>query len=144
MLGFIIVGHGNFSEGISSSLTLIIGEQEKYKSITFDALVNPDELTNKIEAAIYEIQDDGIIIFTDLKGGYPYQAAVTVASKFDNIEVLTGTNLAMLLEACILRQREESVEMVYKLIETGKSQIERFDFDQLKNIQNQDSFDDGI
>lgn len=129
MLGIIVIGHGRFSEGIISALELIVGKQEKLYPILYEADSNPEILANQLEDIISKIHNDGIIIFTDLKGGYPYQAAVTIASKFSNIEILSGTNIAMLLEACILRQSDNSLDIVYKLIETGKSQVDRFEFE---------------
>ena len=36
---------------------------------------------------------DGVLVFTDLLGGTPFNQSMMIAQDVDNVEVLTGTNL---------------------------------------------------
>ncbi len=43
---------------------------------------------------------DGVLVFTDLLGGTPFNQSMMIAQDVDNVEVLTGTNLPWLLSFC--------------------------------------------
>ncbi|QIK69251.1 PTS sugar transporter subunit IIA [Erysipelothrix sp. HDW6C] len=144
MIGIIVTGHGNFGEGLTSAVELIAGKQEQYEVVTFLQEKTPEQLGLDLRAAIANVdKGDGVIIFTDLKGGTPFKEAAMITTQIDNIEVLTGTNLAMLLEASLMRMGDvEVIPFTRSLAETGASQV---DFFSLEEVDTNDDFDgDGI
>lgn len=145
MIGVVVVGHNKFAQGVTSTVEMIAGKQDNYKVVDFIEGTNPDDLFEMIDAAVNEVnQGSGVLIFTDLKGGTPFQKSVMVAMSHDGVEVLTGTNIAMLLEGVLMRTFEESTEeLARKLVETGMSQIDRFDAASLVREENE-SDEDGI
>ena len=63
MVGIIVTGHGRFASGLTSSIDLIAGPQEKYVAVNFEQEV--DQLTADLTNAIESLQDcDGIIVFS--------------------------------------------------------------------------------
>ena len=53
-----------------------------------------------LSATISDLLDttDGVLVFCDLLGGTPFNQAMIIAQSYSNVEVVTGTNLPMLLE----------------------------------------------
>lgn len=79
MIGLIVTGHANFGSGMTSSVNLIAGEQEAYRYVDFLPTYGTEELTEEIAKAMDELKDcEGIIIFTDLMGGSPFNVAASV------------------------------------------------------------------
>ena len=73
MIGLLVTGHANFGTGITSSVNLIAGEQEAYKAVDFLPTYSTEDLTREITKALDELKDcEGVIIFTDLMGGTPF------------------------------------------------------------------------
>ena len=86
MIGLIVTGHANFGSGMTSSVNLIAGEQEAYRYVDFLPTYGTEELTEEIAKAMDELKDcEGIIIFTDLMGGSPFNVAASLGHGKENI-----------------------------------------------------------
>ncbi|SDI74442.1 PTS galactosamine/N-acetylgalactosamine transporter subunit IIA [Natribacillus halophilus] len=139
MIGIVVTGHGTFPQGMYQALELIVGEQEQVKAIPFED--DKDQLKKDIEE-ILEVVDtgDGVVFFTDLAGGTPFNTCVTIASEKQNGEVVGGTNLPMILSGMF--QRELPLDEFVKLIlQEGKENIKIFEEGSRKT---QESTVDGI
>ena len=63
-----------------------------------------------------------VIIFSDLLGGTPFRTAMLEAQDFDDVEVMAGTNLPLLLESMVLRYSAESLaDFIELALEAGKT-----------------------
>ncbi len=133
MIGIILTGHGNFATGIYSSLKLIAGARENLECCDFVEGMGADEdLVPNLQAAMDKLSPvcDGIVFLTDLKGGSPFQKAVTLSFGKDNMKVIAGTNLPMLLEAAMICEFSTDVDtFVEGIINTGKEQVCKFVFE---------------
>jgi PTS system N-acetylgalactosamine-specific IIA component len=112
MIGCVVTGHGEFAIGMTKALTMIAGDQENYAVVPFyeeDSLETFEDNMGKSIASLRE-NTDGVIIFTDLMGGTPFRTAMIQASEYDKVEVITGTNLPMLIEIGLGRTYSEDVE----------------------------------
>ncbi len=145
MIGIIVVGHGEFAKGLTSAVELIAGKQDAYITLDFTSDITPESLKSNISDAIETLQEnDGILVFTDLKGGTPFKESVEISLQYDNVKVLTGTNIAMLLEAALMRSSVTDVESFTKsLVETGSGQVDYFDIASL-DFDQDDMEEDGI
>lgn len=124
MIGFIVTGHGKFAEGLFNSVELIMGEIAQAEVISFEEDV--EDLTNKVTDAIESLDSgDGVICFTDLAGGTPFNVCSKLASGKENVRVIGGTNSPMLLTG--LMQRETDIDAaVQQMIHEGKDAIKAF------------------
>lgn len=128
MIGVIVSGHGHFATGITSALSLILGEQENYVTVDFPETDTATELENNIAKAIESLNAcENILIFTDLLSGSPFNMAIMQAMKNDKIKVLYGTNLGMLVE-CVMKRNmgSEFDTLVNEAVEIGKTQVGLF------------------
>ena len=113
MIGIILTGHGNFASGLSSSLSLIAGIPENYRSVDFLPEDSVDILTDKIKSAIKELDNcEEILILTDLVGGSPYNVSVKLRldGNLEKIQVISGVNLGCLIETSIAVGSAENVK----------------------------------
>jgi len=144
MIGIILTGHGNFASGLYSSVKLIAGVKEDFICCDFVEGASDEDLKEDLIKAVEQLRENcaGIIIFSDLKGGSPFQKAVTVAYGQEDIQVIAGSNLPMILEITLGREHIDDLEMLSEMaINTGKDQIYRFEKVQAKERQESE---DGI
>ena len=111
MLSIILTGHGGFASGMEKAMKQILGEQSQFIAIDFPETSSTAQLTSQLEEAIAQLDcEDGIVFLTDLLGGTPFRVASTLAMQKPGCEVITGTNLQLLLEMVLERgQGEESL-----------------------------------
>ncbi|WP_337077143.1 PTS galactosamine/N-acetylgalactosamine transporter subunit IIA [Aeromonas dhakensis] len=104
MLSIIICGHGGFASGMEQAMLQILGEQEAVVAIDFPESSTTALLQDQCETALTQVeQGDGVVFLTDLLGGTPFRVASTLALRQPGREVVTGTNLQLLLEMVIER-----------------------------------------
>lgn len=119
MVAIIVGTHGDFSREIVKSSEMIFGKQENIQYVTFNPGDSADDLINKYESIMEELDyKDGLLFMVDLFGGSPYNAASRVAVKEEHIDIVTGVNLPMLLEVFAVRDSMSIKELV-KVAETA-------------------------
>ncbi|MFU7517203.1 PTS galactosamine/N-acetylgalactosamine transporter subunit IIA [Clostridium sp. HCS.1] len=129
MIGLIVTGHGNFASGLTSSLKLIEGNNlNNYEFVDFEVTDSVEVLEEKLNKAFDSLKDcDGILVLCDLIGGSPFKSATIIGGKNDNVEIVAGTNLPMLIEVNMLRQFQSDLKsLTDQAIEAGKSMISKY------------------
>ena len=141
MIGIIVCGHCHFATGLTSSLHLIMGEQENYIAVDFPAGDTKTELEANIEEAVIAFAHmDQILVMCDLLSGSPFNTAIMLAMKQPNIHVVYGVNLGMLIETVLKRNFDATIEeLMETAITTGKQQIGMFE---LSVDSEEDPFDE--
>ena len=119
----VLVGHGHFATGIYSSLQLIAGDQENVEAIDFVEGMSADELKQKILLAISN--EEEVLILSDLLGGTPFKVSSTimVENPTKTMNVLSGLNLAMLMEAVFARMAHGFDEVADKAVAAAQSGV---------------------
>lgn len=147
MIGFIITGHGAYAPGIHGAMEMITGKQEKVKVIPFLPEMTLEVFKNEIVVSIDTLKKEvsEIIIFSDLLGGTPFKIAAEIVMNQGGIEIVSGTNLSMLVEGSILRLgMSSSQELVNQLLQTGKDGISRLESISEYFKNDTEDFSDGI
>ncbi|MBP3870505.1 MAG: PTS sugar transporter subunit IIA [Faecalicoccus sp.] len=145
MLGILITGHGRFAEGLTSAIELIAGPQNHYVCVNFEKEVK--ELEEDLKEGLKALGAcDGILVFTDLQGGSPFKTVVELTLGKENVEVVTGTNLAMLAEAVMARSFITDLrELTDVVVQTGKEHVLRFEEEALTiGLDEPEDFSEGI
>ncbi len=106
MINFILVSHGQMAKGVMDAVELISGKHKGIQIIDLRESDSIEILGQRINQAVQDLQpgSDGIVILVDLFGASPFNQASLVASQHEDVEVITGFNMPMLLE--ILMQRD--------------------------------------
>ncbi|MDF3828552.1 MULTISPECIES: PTS galactosamine/N-acetylgalactosamine transporter subunit IIA [unclassified Pseudocitrobacter] len=120
MLSIILTGHGGFASGMEKAMLQILGEQEQFVAIDFPETSSTAILTAQLEEAIQTLPgNEGIIFLTDLLGGTPFRVASTLAMPRLDCEVITGTNLQLLLEMAMERDELNCKDFRQQALECG-------------------------
>jgi PTS system mannose-specific IIA component len=124
MVAIIIGTHGSFSEEILKSSEMIFGRQENVSSVTFKPGEGPDDLVAKYKVELEKLDcKDGVLFIVDLFGGSPFNAAIRIVSENENMDIVTGVNLPMLLEVYGARSFSSIEELVSIGKQAGKEGI---------------------
>lgn len=120
MLGIVLTGHGGFATGLEKAMKQILGEQEQIIAVDFPEDSTTALLTTQLEGAIKHLQEsENIVFLTDLLGGTPFRVASTLALQQTGWEVITGTNLQLLLEMMMERDDLDSETFRLRALECG-------------------------
>ncbi len=125
-IAIIICMHGTLSLEILKTIELIIGKQKNISAIKFLPGENINNLINKYKKSFKELCiSDGIIFFVDIMGGSPFNAANKILHKKKiKCDIISGTNIPMILEVCMAREENKNFnELISLAINIGKKSI---------------------
>jgi PTS system mannose-specific IIA component len=123
MIGGVIVSHGKLAEELLNALTIIIGEAVNIEAISIGWYDDVEESKKKISKSLKRVdQKNGVVIFTDMFGGTASNLSFSFL-KNDQVEIITGVNLPMLIKFLSLQRSNNLKEMVKKVVEQGKKNI---------------------
>ncbi|QIB27601.1 PTS galactosamine/N-acetylgalactosamine transporter subunit IIA [Caloranaerobacter azorensis] len=133
MVGIIITGHGEFASGLKSSIELIVGKQENLEAVDFMINDSIEDLQRKLKKAIGAVDSGkGIVFFTDILGGSPFNISVLLSKKIKCSDVIAGSNLPAIINILFDRNRLSVEEIKNKALEAGESGIKAFS-DQIRS-----------
>lgn len=144
MYGIIISGHGKFSEGIKSTIELVLGCQKNVEYINFLGDCSSKKLGEDFKNMVDKMKNlEGIIFFTDLKGGTPFNSAVETSLNIKKSLVFGGSNIPMIITALDLRESEDLEEIAKEILINGREEMGLFKVSD-NNEDILDDFSDGI
>lgn len=128
MKGIVITSHGPMAQGILDTSKLFFGDQNQMVACCLSAEDNPDEFVDVLKKAVNDVDTgDGVIVFCDMLFGSPCNCMARIIGEDlqnDKIQVITGVNLAMILQ--ILAVREAGDVSVEELLKAGNEGITDF------------------
>lgn len=124
MIGIVVVTHSKLGDALIEAAEFIIGDRlESIVSVSIDIAQDVDKLRGKVAAAIKEVdRKDGVLILTDMFGGTPSNLSYSFLEE-GRIEVLSGVNLPVLIEATQSRGKLRLTDLAAKLEAQGKKSI---------------------
>ena len=139
MLKILIASHGNYAAGIKSAADIIVGEKSHVSYIS--AYVDDIPLKDKFEKYFADVTaEDQVIVLTDLFAGSVNQTVTSYLLK-QNVYIISGINLAVVLEIVLLNPESEvTADRLRYIVEESKKQIV-FINDSFTNADNKDDFD---
>ena len=124
MIGIVIVTHCQLGEALIEAAEFIIGERPgSLESVSIDLSENAEKLRNKISQGIKKVEgEEGVLILTDMFGGTPSNLSYSFLEE-GRIEVLSGVNLPVLIQAANMREKMKLDELASDLESFGKKSI---------------------
>jgi PTS system mannose-specific IIA component len=123
MIGGVIVSHGKLAEELLNALTIIIGEVVNVEAISIGWYDDVEESKKKISQSLKRVnQKNGVVIFTDMFGGTASNLSFSFL-KNNQVEIITGVNLPMLIKFVSLQRSNNLKEVAKKIVEQGKKNI---------------------
>jgi PTS system mannose-specific IIA component len=115
MIDIIIACHGDTATGLLSAAEMICGKQENVITLSLKPGMAAESFGSLLKETVDSLNSKNeIIIFTDLMGGTPSNQALKYFLNNDRIQIVTGVNLPMLIEA-IFSSSTTNVEEVVEL-----------------------------
>jgi PTS system mannose-specific IIA component len=124
MIGIVIVTHCQLGEALIGAAEFIIGSRpESLESVSIDLNENAEKLRNKISQGIKNVKgQEGVLILTDMFGGTPSNLSYSFLEE-GHVEVLSGVNLPVLIQAASMREKLKLDELAANLESFGKKSI---------------------
>ena len=121
MRKIVIATHSMMAKGLKDTLEFIIGPQKSLLAIT--AYIDSDySINQEIEQLFSDLApDDELIVTVDLLGGSVSNAFSEQIGK-DNIYLISGVNLPLLLELC-LSGEQDTKKLIQKAMNSGNEGI---------------------
>ena len=120
MVGILIVSHGDFAAGLLNAVELIAGRQEKVTTIGLHHEDGVEEFESKVNQALKELDEgDGVLAFVDILGGTPSNVIFRSLAK-KKFEAIAGMNMAMVVQAVMMRDSMEEEELYESVLEVAK------------------------
>ena len=121
MKQILIATHGKMASGIRYTAELIVGRSEEITTI--DAYVNPeDDIEAQFKEYFADHAKDRIFVFTDLMGGSVNQKLMKYAES-ENVTLITGTNLAVLMQVMMSDEDVTDVE-IEEFIDEARQELQ--------------------
>ncbi|MCX8093799.1 MAG: PTS sugar transporter subunit IIA [Candidatus Goldbacteria bacterium] len=117
MTGIIIISHYTLAESLKKTIELIIGERENVSALTLSKNEKVESFSERLKKEADKLNKGfGIIIFADMFGGTPCNVALSLFAENDDIKIITGFNLPIVIEA-IMHSSKTSNELFKILME---------------------------
>ena len=105
MIGVVVVTHGQLATELVNAAETIVGDLPHFAAVSIGWHEDVQDARDEIQSAMGRVKSgtSGVLIITDMFGGTPCNLAMTFLAR-DEVEVVTGVNLPMLIKAASLRE----------------------------------------
>lgn len=141
MIGILVLSHGNLSQGVVESGTMIVGTNEKVDYLGLYGGENIDEFYDRTSEKIKALDDgDGVLVFSDLYGASPFKATAYCVKKLPDTlyRSVSGVNFSMFIESVLLRETMELEDLSQHVMNTGKQGIKEL-FTEAKTLTKEET-----
>jgi PTS system mannose-specific IIA component len=122
MIGVVVVTHGQLAAELLNAAETIVGDLPQFAAVSIGWHENTEDARDEIAQAVQRVrQGHGVLIVTDMFGGTPSNLAMTFLGQ--DVEVITGVNLPMLIKLAGLREQSDLVAAARDMREHGRNAI---------------------
>jgi PTS system mannose-specific IIA component len=123
MIGIVIVTHGKLAEAFISVTEHVVGKQSQMKAVGIEPEDDAEQARERIMQAIKDVDTkNGVVILTDMFGGTPSNLAIS-AMKEQDVEVIAGVNLPMMIKLASVRGKVPLAEAVASAQDAARKYI---------------------
>lgn len=123
MIGVIVVTHGQLATELVNAAETIVGDLPQFAAVSIGWHQDTQDAREEIAQAIARVdQGQGVFLLTDMFGGTPSNLAMTFLSQ-NNVEVITGVNLPMLIKLAGLQEQTDLLAIAREMREQGRNAI---------------------
>ena len=123
MIGIVVVTHGQLASELVNAAETIVGDLPQFTAVSIGWHEDTQDARSEIAAAIARVQrGQGVLILTDMFGGTPSNLSMSFLGTQD-VEVITGVNLPMLIKLAGARGEEQLLALAREMREHGRNAI---------------------
>jgi PTS system mannose-specific IIA component len=119
MIGGILFTHGDIGKELLRTTEIILGSQERIVALSNEgcsATLMEEALSKTVSGEGFQ---DGVVIFVDLARGSCWVAAERLQQQYENVYLISGVNVPMLLRFFYKREILDLPTLVENLREGG-------------------------
>ena len=123
MIGVVVVTHGQLATELVNAAETIVGDLPHFTAVSIGWHEDTQDAREEIAQAIARVRrEKGVLILTDMFGGTPSNLAMTFLAQ-DDVEVITGVNLPMLIKLAGLNEPSDLLAVAREMREHGRHAI---------------------
>ncbi|MCX8084954.1 MAG: PTS galactitol transporter subunit IIBC [Calditerrivibrio sp.] len=123
MIAVVLLTHSSLGLELLKTSEMIIGKQDMVEVLSIHSGTTLSSLVERLDILVEKYKHTGLIIVTDMFGGSPSNIAMAYLVH-ENVEVITGVNLPMLIKIFSDRKHLETAQEVCKAAaQTAKESI---------------------
>ena len=126
MIGVVVVTHGQLATELLNAAEMIVGDLPRFAAVSIGWHDDVTDAREDIAQAIERVKSDGgeagVLLLTDMFGGTPSNLAMTFIET-NQIEVITGVNLPMLIKLAGLTKSADLLAVARDMREHGRNAI---------------------
>lgn len=127
----VLVSHGDFAEGLKTSLAMFAGDKmDQVIAVGLKNGTSADDFAEKFKAALSSLTaEDSLVLLADIVGGSPLTTALNVLGEMGRLEsttVIGGMNLPMALTAVVMKDVMEGDAFVSSVLSEASSALQEF------------------
>lgn len=122
MIGLVLVAHAGLARELLKAAEMIVGRIEKAEAIGITAKDSVEQIRDSVAGAIEKVSGAGVIIMADMFGGTPSNMSISFL-KDNEVEVITGVNLPMVIKFASDRDKSGVEELAATLKKCGLESI---------------------
>src|SRR5688572_28695533 len=123
MIGVVVVTHGQLAIELVNAAEMIVGDLPQFTAVSIGWHDDVNDAREEIAQALERVRGEGgVLILTDMFGGTPSNLGMTFLHK-DQIEVITGVNLPMLIKLASLRTSQDLLAVAREMRDHGRNAI---------------------
>lgn len=123
MYKILIVSHSELSKGLVEATKMILGDADGIDHIILDES-GIDVFSKKLDEKVKSITEnnESLLILTDIFGGTPFNQSMIKSQQYENVRVISGVNLQMVIES-VMNRSNDIDEAVENIISSTKESI---------------------
>jgi len=124
MVGIIIAAHVRLAEELLKAAEMITDRKlDNFRAVSINPSDHPDKAREKIVTAVKSIDTgEGVLILVDMFGGTPSNLSLSLLAE-GKVEIITGVNLPMIIDAADKSKKETLAELVNILSLSGRKGV---------------------
>ena len=118
----VLLTHGEFSKGIAQSCEFILGNVPDLKALSITMETSMEQAADMLREAVESFGNQKVIV----AAGSTTQAALRIIPEYENVYLLTGLNLGLLiglLMTDLTDQKEENIKLLKSIAAQAKDTI---------------------
>lgn len=119
----ILMSHGNLASALIESTKMILGDLSDYDIVSMQVDDTFNDVEEKLISVLNKHKDKNILIMIDIYGGTPFNIASKFYRKNDNICLISGVNLDMVIEYFSSDMHDNTKKLIDELISVSKDSI---------------------
>lgn len=122
-IGGVVISHGQVANELVAAAEAVVGDLSHVTAVSIGWHDDVEIAKAEIERAIANVsQGSGVLLLTDMFGGTPTNIAAMFL-KEDEVEIVTGVNLPMVIKLASTDQEMTLDELAREVEEQGKESI---------------------